>query len=133
MKLKSQNLIYILLREEEWNRGAILRKFIFTFLYSAMTACLSYLVVSDKIGAIIFFVVFFILRLLTPERTRKPKSSKSKTVSLVFLSLLVFFTAIWTASISIKVGSWLILFIMYFLEKIEKNYFISDNTSSHDL
>ncbi|CAM3791876.1 hypothetical protein COLU111180_08615 [Cohnella lubricantis] len=103
------------------NRGAFLKKFIFTFLYSAMTACLIYLVVSDTItGAVIYFAAFFIIGLLRPERAYKPKSRQSKIVSAAIILLLMSLTAIWTVSISIKVGAWLILLAMYLLEKIEK-------------
>lgn len=124
--------------EAEEYRGSKLRKSIFTFLNSAMTAWLFYLVVGGEIaGAIIYFVVFFTVRLLTPERARKPKSSRSKMFSKVFsiisLLLLVFLSVIWTASISTKVSAWLVLVIIYLLEKIEEKFFISGNAKGHDL
>ncbi|WEG13929.1 hypothetical protein PU629_06060 [Pullulanibacillus sp. KACC 23026] len=118
---------------KEGNREPFLRKLIFTFLYSALTSCLIYLVDSDKTGAMISFVVFFIFGLLIPKRPRKPNSSLSRIISIVFLLGLVVLTVLWDASISVKVWAWLILFIMYLLEKIEMKYFISDNTNGQDL
>ncbi|WEG12998.1 hypothetical protein PU629_01170 [Pullulanibacillus sp. KACC 23026] len=94
----------------------------FKFLYSALMACLFGLVNQSTIGAITFFVLAFMIGLLIPERTRQPTSFKPTRVSVIFLVILLVLTVIWTASIPIKMGAWLILLIIYLLEKIEKTY-----------
>jgi hypothetical protein len=137
LKSKSRNLIYLLLKSEGWSSGDILKHFIFTFLYSALAACFIYLMGNDTTGAIIYFAIFFIVGLLKPGWTREPKPTKSKAskilsfiVYFVVLFLMVFFTVFSTASVMSKIGAWLILFIIYLIEKIEKKYFTSDSTSS---
>ncbi|RLQ93663.1 hypothetical protein [Falsibacillus albus] len=120
-------------QEMEFTLKKGVRKFIFNFLHSAMAGFLFYLVNNEKTGAMMFFVLFLIVLLLLPEKTYESKSIKAKIISSVFLLVLVILTSLWTASISVKGIAWLIIFMAYLLEKIEKKVFILDNNSSHGL
>ncbi len=124
-------------RVEGRNRGGFLRKLIFTTIYSAMVTCAVYLMENDRSSAITFFIVFFILGLLDKDRVRESKVSQSNSrkilsaiAYLVLFCVLFFLTITFTASIMSKVGAWVIIFLIYFLEKMEKKYLISDNEHS---
>ncbi|MFC4404065.1 hypothetical protein [Gracilibacillus xinjiangensis] len=141
MKSKSQNLIYLLFMDEgkgeDWNRGSSWMKFIFTFLYALMIACFSYLLDNDITTPVINFAVSFILGLLLPYRRGARVSNNSKVfsyiVNFVVLFLLGYLIVKFsTASIISKVGAGLILLTLVFLEKIERKYWISVNSSSND-
>ncbi|GGH76384.1 flagellar biosynthesis protein FlhB [Pullulanibacillus pueri] len=130
-----------ILEAKAWNKETFWREFIFAFLNLVIPFCFVYLMAIGDRGNIIFlFGVLFILELIQPKRPQKSKVSKAKTVKsfryivyLVAFLLFVFLTALSTASVMSKIVAWLILSLIYPLEKIEKKYFISGSTSSHDV